>query len=112
MMLFEGHLEALHHVKGIRTGAMDPVIDKSMFSFDKSSSRICMNSDTIKVLAVENELWFRGKELATALGYSDTTGAVQKHVDNSDQNSITSSGAKDGGQNGCPKSHRGTLSVG
>ena len=86
MVLFGRHLEALYHFKGTKIGAMSSQEhDQTMFSFDRSSSKICINSDIVKILAVDDEVWFRGKELAMALGYNDTRDAVQKHVDSTDK---------------------------
>ena len=59
--------------------------DQTVVSFDRNTNSICMNSDIIKVLAVDDEVWFRGKELAMALGYNDPRDAVQKHVDITDK---------------------------
>lgn len=39
----------------------------------------------IRVLKIENEPWFVGKDVATILGYKDTSDAIKKHVDEEDK---------------------------
>lgn len=39
----------------------------------------------IRTVAVDGEPWFVGKDVAKALGYSDTDQALRKHVDNEDK---------------------------
>lgn len=39
----------------------------------------------IRVIEQEGEPWFVGKDVAQALGYSDTFGALKKHVDEADR---------------------------
>ena len=39
----------------------------------------------IRVLEIENEPWFVGKDVATILGYKDTSDAIKKHVDEEDK---------------------------
>ena len=36
----------------------------------------------------ENEIWFRGKDIASILGYVDTKQAIRKHVDDEDKKTI------------------------
>ncbi len=36
-------------------------------------------------MTIDGEPWFVGKDVAVALGYSDTFGALKKHVDNEDK---------------------------
>lgn len=43
------------------------------------------NEFSIKSLVIDNEPWFVGKDVATALGYRDTSDALKKHVDNDDK---------------------------
>ena len=43
---------------------------------------------TIRTVMVKNEPWFVGKDVAIALGYSNTADAVGKHVDNEDKTTI------------------------
>lgn len=39
----------------------------------------------IRTLTIDNEPWFVGKDVADILGYKDTFGALQKHVDDEDK---------------------------
>lgn len=39
----------------------------------------------IRTVVVEEQPWFVGKDVATALGYGDTTQAIRKHVDTEDK---------------------------
>ena len=39
----------------------------------------------IRTMEINGEPWFVGKDVATALGYSDTFGALKKHVDVEDK---------------------------
>lgn len=39
----------------------------------------------IRTLLINDEVWFVGKDVAEALGYSDTFGALKKHIDNEDK---------------------------
>ena len=39
----------------------------------------------IRTLTIDDEVWFVGKDVATALGYSDTSDALKKHVDPEDK---------------------------
>ena len=38
----------------------------------------------LKIVMIDNEPWFVGKEVATMLGYKDTSDALKKHVDDED----------------------------
>ena len=40
---------------------------------------------SVRVVEIENEPWFVGKDVAEALGYSDTSDAIKRHVDNDDK---------------------------
>lgn len=40
---------------------------------------------SIRTIMIENEPWFVGKDVAEILGYSDTFGALKKHVDDEDK---------------------------
>lgn len=42
----------------------------------------------IRTLTIDGEVWFIGKDIATALGYSNTRDALAKHVDNDDKNTV------------------------
>ena len=39
----------------------------------------------IRTMAIDNEPWFVGKDIASILGYTDTFGAIKKHVDEEDK---------------------------
>lgn len=39
----------------------------------------------IRTLVINEEPWFIGKDIATALGYKDTSDALKRHVDNEDR---------------------------
>lgn len=39
----------------------------------------------IRTVTINDEVWFVGKDVATALGYGDTNQAVRKHVDEDDK---------------------------
>lgn len=39
----------------------------------------------LRTVVIDNEPWFVGKDVATALGYADAFGALKKHVDNEDK---------------------------
>ena len=39
----------------------------------------------IRVITIDNEPWFVGKDVAEALGYNDPSAAVSKKVDNDDR---------------------------
>ena len=39
----------------------------------------------IRTVEINNEPWLVGKDVAEALGYTDTFGAVKKHVDQDDK---------------------------
>ncbi len=40
---------------------------------------------TVRTLEIEGEPWFIGKDVAAALGYSDTDQALRKHVEEEDK---------------------------
>ena len=42
----------------------------------------------IRVLEIDGEPWFVGKDVAAALGYGNTRDALSKHVDSDDKNSV------------------------
>ncbi len=50
----------------------------------------------IRAIVKDDEPWFVGKDIAEALGYSNTRDAVARHVDNEDKTSVVIS---DGGSN-------------
>ena len=39
----------------------------------------------VRILVIDEEEWFVGKDIATALGYKDTSDALKKHVDTEDK---------------------------
>ena len=39
----------------------------------------------VRTIVIDNEPWFVGKDVATALGYKDTSDALKKHVDEEDK---------------------------
>ena len=51
---------------------------------------------TIRTIVKDNDVWFVGKDIAEALGYSNTRDAVARHVDDEDKTSVVIS---DGGSN-------------
>ena len=40
---------------------------------------------TIRVISIEDEPWLVGKDVAAALGYTDTDQALRRHVDDEDK---------------------------
>lgn len=44
----------------------------------------------IRGLKIEGEPWFVGKDIAAALGYSDTAQAIRKHIDDEDKGAVES----------------------
>ena len=48
----------------------------------------------VRTLMVNNEPWFVGKDVAEALGYTDTFGALKKHVDDEDKQNCQNSSFK------------------
>ena len=40
---------------------------------------------TIRTVEFDNQPWFVGKDIAKSLGYSDSFGALKKHVDSEDK---------------------------
>lgn len=43
------------------------------------------NHNKVRTVMVDDEPWFVGKDVATVLGYTDTYGALKKHVDDEDK---------------------------
>lgn len=39
----------------------------------------------IRTITIDGELWIVGKDVAEALGYSDTADALKKHIDKEDK---------------------------
>lgn len=48
----------------------------------------------VRVIELEGEPWFVGKDVATVLGYKNTRDAMNKHVDTEDNNIPHLCGAK------------------
>lgn len=42
----------------------------------------------IRTVEIDNEPWFVGKDVAVALGYSNTRDTLNRHVDNDDKNTV------------------------
>lgn len=42
----------------------------------------------VRTVTINNEPWFVGKDVAAALGYSNTRDALRVHVDNEDKNTV------------------------
>ncbi|MFM7977859.1 MAG: BRO family protein, partial [Candidatus Fonsibacter sp.] len=47
------------------------------------------NSKTITCIVVNGNPWFKAKEVATILGYTNTTQAIIKHIVNDDKQTYT-----------------------
>ena len=45
----------------------------------------------IRTVTINDEVWFVGKDVAKALGYSDTFGALKKHVETDDKQNCQNS---------------------
>lgn len=43
---------------------------------------------TIRVIDIDGEAWFVGKDVATALGYEDTSKAIRNNVEKEDKNTV------------------------
>lgn len=56
------------------------------------------DGNNIRIVQLDGAIWFVGKDVATVLGYSDTFGALKKHVDEDDKQNC---------QNDSFKSNRG-----
>ena len=46
------------------------------------------NNNAIACVVVNGNPWFRGKDIATLLGYADTWQAIAKHVSEDDRNKM------------------------
>ena len=53
----------------------------------------------IRTVTIDNEPWFVGKDVATALGYSNTRDALSRHVDGDDKNTVVISDGNKGNPN-------------
>ena len=55
------------------------IIEKKMFHYEENE---------ISVIKSKGEIWFRGKDIAKALGYSIPCKAIHEHVDPEDRSSL------------------------
>lgn len=53
----------------------------------------------IRALELDGQPWFVGKDVATALGYSNTRDALERHVDDEDKNTVVNPDGKRGNPN-------------
>lgn len=53
----------------------------------------------IRTLTIDDEVWFVGKDVATALGYSNTRDALDRHVDPEDKNTVVNPDGNRGNPN-------------
>lgn len=54
---------------------------------------------SIRTTVIDNEPWFVGKDVAEALGYSNTRDALNKHVDGEDKNTVANRDGTQGNPN-------------
>lgn len=54
---------------------------------------------SVRTLTINNEVWFVGKDVATALGYSNTRDALDRHVDPEDKNTVVNPDGNRGNPN-------------
>lgn len=54
----------------------------------KDLSTYIYNDQNIRVVSVEGEPWFVGKDVAKVLGYKDTVNALKSHVDEEDKGGV------------------------
>ena len=43
---------------------------------------------SVRVVEINGEPWFVGKDVATALGYANSRAAISTHIDNDDKNTV------------------------
>ena len=67
--------------------ASEPALAKSVGTYDSRTGRLKWESTAIETLTVglNKDIWFKGKDLATALGYKDAKVAVHDRVDAADK---------------------------
>ena len=53
----------------------------------------------IRTVTIDNEIWFVGKDVADALGYSNSRDAIATHVEMEDKNTVAISDGKRGNPN-------------
>lgn len=53
--------------------------------------RVFQNAEfgSLRTVVINNEPWFSGKDVATALGFANSRKAIGDHVDNDDKNTVT-----------------------
>lgn len=79
-------------------GKKEPIADRAEDSkcATVSDCQIFSNPEfgNIRIVELDGEPWFVGKDVATALGYGDTFGALKKHVDCEDKQNCHSDSFK------------------
>ena len=65
----------------------EPALAKSVGTYDSRTGRLIWESTAIETLRVglNKDIWFKGRDLATALGYKDAKVAVHDRVDATDK---------------------------
>ena len=65
----------------------EPALAKSVGTYDSRTGRLIWESTAIETLRVglNKDIWFKGRDLATALGYKDAKVAVHDRVDAADK---------------------------
>ena len=72
----------MNHIKRLKEMCLNismSIIEKKMFHYGENE---------ISVIKSKGEIWFRGKDIAKALGYSIPRKAIRKHVDPEDRSSL------------------------
>ena len=54
----------------------------------KNSIVVPFGADRVRMVEIEGEPWFAGKDVATILGYANPRDALAKHVDDEDKNTV------------------------
>lgn len=54
---------------------------------------------SVRTMVIDNEIWFVGKDVADALGYSNSRDAIATHVEMEDKNTVAISDGKRGNPN-------------
>lgn len=76
-------------------GVMDVTVNgrKGEGTMKKNELRIFVNAEfgQIRTVIIDNEPWFVGKDVATALGYKNQSDAIAKHVSDEDKKTILKS---------------------
>ena len=58
--------------------------DDNKFQFDLNKNFLTFNDKPIKYFYYNDQVYFKGKDIASMLDYNDTTQAIRKNVDNDD----------------------------